>query len=343
MLGNPGPQQVAAWCRSLGDSLEAGVDLLRALERARGRGPAALRAVSGRLRDRIGAGADFSAAIGPEEHRLPGVVVAMTSVAARTGHLPEVLKELAGYLEFQHRLRQRFLAQIAWPLFQLVAAILVIALVIYLLGVIGQAQGGQGMDLLGLGLQGAGGAAIWLSLWFAAAAGSVGAYQLARRGLRGSLLVDSLLLRVPVVGAALRTLSLSRLCFALHLTLDSSLSVLEAVPLSLAATGNGVFQSLGPRMVRVLRAGQKLSQVFGKHSLFPEQFLDALAAGEESGRIPESMRRLSRQYDDQVAIHLAALNRAAGILVWCFVAGVILFFVLRLWMNYVALLNELSI
>lgn len=332
---------LADWCRMVSSSLKAGLTLMKALESTSKRGQSSIQQVSGRLLTHLQAGDSFADALRAEEKSFPPLFLALSDVATQTGHLPEVLRELESYFRFQLKLKKKFLAQISWPAIQLVLAIFIIALVIYILGLI-EGSRGSTIDILGLGLKGGWGALVWLTFCFGSL-GSLGlVYWAAKNVFSKAEWVDGLLLRVPALGRCLRSLALSRLCFSLHLTLGAGLSPLKAVPLSLAATDNGAFASLAPRMRKSLRKGASLTEIFEREPYFPPEFLDLLGSGEESGTVPEVMDRLAERYQEQSEIELQLLNTALGWVVWCSVAAMIIFFIFRIFSNYVRLLNEVG-
>src|SRR5439155_12034136 len=122
-----------------------------------------------------------------------------------TGMLPEVFRELEKYYLFQDRLRKQFLAQIAWPAFQLFAAILVITGLIWILGIITEVNpGSKGFDPIGLGT-GAGPAMGFFCSAFGLLGAVLALYVVGKRLLRQGLL-DGFLLRVPVLGPCLEAL-----------------------------------------------------------------------------------------------------------------------------------------
>ncbi len=49
--------------------------------------------------------------------------------------------------------------------------------------------------------------------------------------------------------------------------------------------------------------------------VFPARIIDAIAVGERSGRLPETMELLSDQYEDEARAALTVLTRIAGIVV----------------------------
>ncbi len=146
-------------------------------------------------------------------------------------------------------------------------AILVIALVIYLIGMLG------GADILGLGLLGARGAMIWIGGWALLFAALWGGYLLARTKFGQASRIDAILLRVPVLGNVIRSLALARMTLGLELTLDSGMSLKQAIPLSLTASDNALFADQAKPILSDIKGGSSLTDAFRARGVFPMNFL----------------------------------------------------------------------
>ncbi|MBC8115607.1 MAG: type II secretion system F family protein, partial [Candidatus Saccharimonas sp.] len=161
---------LATFCRSLGTMLHSGVNILKAFQVAgvQSLNPT-LRFASKEIVDEIRKGGNVSAAMRNHAEHFPELMIDLIGVAEQTGSLPEVLASLADHYDNLLRLRRTFLGAIAWPVFQLLAAVFIVAGLIAILGWIATGQGGQPTDVLGLGLTGTTGALIWLGGCFGTA------------------------------------------------------------------------------------------------------------------------------------------------------------------------------
>lgn len=330
--------EVADLCRTLGSSLHAGLPVPKSLQMAAKGGRPRMAGVCNRMLEKIKDGDDLAGAFKSQSEVLPPLLIAMMSVATKTGNVPEVLRELEKFYRFMIRLRRQFYAQITWPILQLLAAIFIIAFVIYIIGAI--APKGNS-DVLGIGLSGSSGALTWIFCWFGFFGILGGLYYYLRQVLKRSDQVDGLLLRIPVLGGCLRTLALARSTFAMHMTLDSGLSVYKAIPLFLEASENGAFIATGPAIAKALKKGSTLDDAFREHPIYPDVFLEVVHTGVETGSVPEAMKKLSEQYREKSELELQVLNTAAGWVVWFIVAAIIIFFIFRIVMTaYIGPMNE---
>jgi type IV pilus assembly protein PilC len=330
------------WCRALGMPMRAGLTAKESFRLAAKKADPVVRDLCERVSVRLDDGDDLPTAFKSLPYRVPPLFHAMAAVGNKTGKFPEILRELEEYYRFQLQLKREFLQRITWPVIQLVAAICIVAFMIFLLGTLAAGPTGKpAFDALGLGLYGTTGAMIWLMGWGFFFAGLFIMYRLSRGvwGLGGK--VDAFLLRVPVLGPCLHTLAMARLCMAMGMTMDSPLSVRKTVPLSLEATDNGAFIATAQPIVEAIHdRNRDFAEAFTEQKIYPDEFLQVLNAAEQSGAIPEEMSRLGNVYNEQAKFRLAMLNQALGWVVWGGVATMIIFLIFRMALNYIGILND---
>eukprot|EP00456_Euglypha_rotunda_P087057 TRINITY_DN884_c0_g1_i11.p1 TRINITY_DN884_c0_g1~~TRINITY_DN884_c0_g1_i11.p1 ORF type:complete len:323 (-),score=108.76 TRINITY_DN884_c0_g1_i11:33-1001(-) len=252
----------------------------------------------------------------------PELMIDLVDVGEQTGSLPEVLLSLAEHYDNLVRLRKTFLGAIAWPVFQLLAAIFIVAGLILLLGILGSSKPGESTDILGLGLSGPKGAIIWLAGCFGTAFALFIGYQMLTKGLKGQTFVHSLLLKIPVVGGCLRSFAIARFSWAFALTQQSGMSIEPSLEASLKATGNGAFIASIPQTVAMIAAGEDFATTLQLTGLYPRDYLEMVRVGETTGTVPEALQRISPQLEEQARRSLSALTLALAWLVWAMVAEI---------------------
>jgi type IV pilus assembly protein PilC len=142
------------------------------------------------------------------------------------------------------------------------------------------------------------------------------------------------------VGAPVQTLALARLAWSLHLTGETGMSLLRALPLSLRSTHNAHYTDHTDGILRSVRAGNEISEALAETGAFPRDFLDTLEVGEQSGRLPETMAHLSAQYQEQAQRALAVLTVLLGFAVWGLVALILILLIFRVAMFYVNIITN---
>lgn len=328
-------------CRSLSTMLESGVEVRQAFKLAASKSSdARCRDAFAEITQQISAGHEISVSMREQGGTFPELMIDMIEMSEGTGSLPEVLTHLADHYENNLRLRREFVGSIMWPMFQLIAAVLIIALLIVIFGMVGDNPGGPNLKQLVFGLSGVSGAIIWLSGTFGSVVLLWLGYQISVRLFAAKQILDPLWLRVPVLGTCLRSFAIARFSWAYYLTQQSGMPVDRSLTASLKATNNGAFQNSTPLVCAGIREGEDLSVVLTESGLFPEDYLHMVSVAETSGTVPEMLHRLSPQFEDQARRSLKALTAAVSWLVWLLVATFIVFFIFRFFLWYIGMIND---
>ncbi len=328
------------FCHALSRMLEAGVDIRKALPTAvkTSSDQRLMRSVQ-RVQDRISNGYDLTSSFREFPHQYPPLFLDLLHVGEQTGGLPEVLKVLGDYYEARVVRMREFRSAIAYPAQQLFAAIMVIGLLIYVLGLIGSPPGSDPIDFLGLGLQGTFGAITWFGGTFGSLFALWVGWKLVSRSLSGRQILDPILLRVPAVGTCQRKFAIARFAWCFSLTQGAGMPIRPSLDSSLNATSNGAFIAAIPQIWHDIQSGETLGTALRSSRLFPEEFLHFVDTAEESGTVPEAMHRMSNQFDDEAHRALQWMTILASRALWGIVAMMIIYFIFKLAMVYINLLN----
>jgi type IV pilus assembly protein PilC len=328
--------QLANVCRSLSTSLSAGVPILKAFDLASRKAPGQLGRMLADVVTSLKTGEDVTSSLRAHGEAFPPLMVDMLSVGEQSGALPEVLKSLAQHYENTLRLKRDFIGQMIGPVIRLVAAVHIIALLIYILGMVGDGQ----TDMLGWGLLGTSGVMVWLGGWYIGTVAAIIGYKVITSSLSGKFVLHRLLMAIPVVGGCMRDFAIARFSWAFALTQEAGLPVDESLEASLKATANGVFINAKTQIVGDVMSGETLTSAFDRSGLFPAEYVQIVEVGETSGTVPETLDRLSPQFEDKARRSLRALAEALGWLVWIIVAGFIIFVIFTIALQYIGMIND---
>jgi type IV pilus assembly protein PilC len=300
---------LVTWCRAIRHGHGAGLPLVRVFDLQARNGPSSLREAAARIARKLEAGETLEDALTAEGPNLPELFVSLAVVGEQTGRMPDVFGHLEEYYRLQAQMRREFRAQATWPVFQFVGAVVVIALTIFILGLLST---DSPTAPIGFGLTGTSGAILFLVVVGSVVGGLLLAYKLATATVGKQAGFEAWLLRVPVAGPAFHAAAMSRFCLALRLTLDSALPIAKALRLSLRATDNAAFQAQADRIAKRVGKGEEVAKAIGTNPIFPADFLAALSLGEVSGQIPEVMAKQADFYQEETGRRMKALTRALG-------------------------------
>ena len=333
-------RDLAELCHRLAIETDSGIDIRRTWQRetetARGR----TQPYFENIREAVNRGDSLSTAFARTGTFFPPLFLEMAEVGEQTGTLGRVLKRLEGHYRRQVQAQRLFLGAIAWPMFELAFAIVVVGVLIWVLGIVAQRNNGTPIDILGFGLIGSWGLVVYVTLVGLAGLSVAGVVFAIKRGMLWTRPLQRAIFRLPVVGHALERIALSRLAWALHLTMNVAMDLRRVVPLVLRTTGSEYYIQHTDRIVSDVKRGDPLHVAFSRSGAFPSEFIDAISVAEESGRIVESMERLSNRYEEEAELAVRTLSVAFGWFVGMCVMALIVFLIFRLAGFYLGTINE---
>ncbi len=317
-------KQLTWFCQTLGTMLDAGLPIARALESLKSRSKGPVRRVLERVRDRVDGGATLYEAL-EDTGAFPDLFLRLAKAGEESGNLERIFEELAEYYELQRRLWRGFLTQVTLPVFEYVLAIAVMTLVLFILRGLEMPLGNPWVVLVaGYGIP----------------AAAIGSYFLIVRPLGATRVAHELLLMVPVAGGIARSLALHRFSLVMQLTLEAGVQVTEAVRQAAESTGNQAFAARGGAIAKAIDGGADLTGAMSETGIFPDEYMEVVAAAEESGKLSERFAWLASHHSERAQHRLRLLAGAMAKLVWVLMAIVLVYFILKLWMTRLGTLSR---
>jgi len=323
-----GLKNLGGFSRQLATMLNAGLPIRRALAVVEKSARPPTKGIYQRVGMAIEQGDSFSQALEREGRAFPPLYIRLVHMGEVVGSLDKVLLRLAEYYDFVRAVWRKLFTRLVYPLIQFWALIGVLSLLAYIRSMILPNGNGSPRDAL-----------IILCTGIAIFFGPILAYFALTRSLSGLRVTHEFLLRVPVVGNVFRTLAVARFCWSMELMTDSGVNIFNAIQWSMDATANGAFEGRTPAIVQRIKDGLPLSKSLELSGLFPPECIEMVAVAEESGSMPETFKRLAKNYFEQADTALSALVTALTWLIWASVAAVIVYNIFKLAMVYINALN----
>lgn len=333
--------QLAQLCRRAGTCLRAGLDVRQVWEREAKIGPLGGRARMTNIVERLDEGESVSDSMQAQEGYFPPLVTEMVHAGEQTGHLEQVFLQLADHYDNLIALRRTFLIGLTWPAIQLLMTLGVVGLLIAITGALEPVDlQGRPVDMLGLGLKGASGLIIYVSIvaTFAVAVGTL-IVALSRGWLWTGILMP-VLMRIPVMGRCLMYLAMSRLSWCLSMALDAGMDAVSSIRMALKASQNVYYSSLTQRVEETMLSRCPMHDALRETGRFPEEFLLVLETGELSGMVSETLDRYANDCRNHAKLLLKSQMVIAGVGCALLVAVLIIFLIFRLASFYLGTLND---
>ncbi|MDF1757979.1 MAG: type II secretion system F family protein [Legionellaceae bacterium] len=115
-----------------------------------------------------------------------------------------------------------------------------------------------------------------------------------------TIIVDTFLLKVPIVGNIIQKIILSRFTNALAVTYSSGMTMIESLKLVECLVGNKAYVKAVKILITKISEGEQLQFAMRTTRMFPDFVINMLSVGEESGSLDDMLRYVADYYDKAV-------------------------------------------
>lgn len=326
IFGGISLKTLEGFCRRLSIGMRSGVDLIRVLETEAKVGSSRHRQVVRNMIENLRAGHTLADAFSLEGAYFPTLLVKMVDAGEHAGGLDRTFLYMADYYQDLKKTRSDFLSQIFMPVIQLVIAMMIICLLIFVNGFFKSGSPQEPpLDLTGVGLRGGTGVLIFMSIvmTFCVVIGVI-AFGIWKNWFGCHKTLVPMVRNIPVIGPVFTTTALSRLSMTLSMLLGAGVDARRSVRDALLSTGNFYYISGLGLVLEGVEQGKSFSESLDAPKVLPNDFIQALEVGELSGSDSESLERLAVNYRERAQSALKALAVTAGVLIWMMIAAIII-------------------
>ncbi len=288
------PSEKASLFHELGQLVRTGTPFPKAIEKLARLSSGQARASFTRITGALGRGGTVGESLLAGTPLISALEACVFTASDRAGKLDAGLEQSSKYYAALAAARARIRSQLAYPLFVLHFAMLILPLPVFF-----AEDGGTAPFLRAVGI-GIGG--FWIGVLILAAL----TRALLAAAARGTG-EDRMLRAIPVLGKLRRDFSLSRFCAAYHMQLDAGVNVLASLETSAAASGSAILREAVTGALPAVRSGGQVSSALHETRAFPEPLLRAFSIGEETGELDRELQRIGDSYRDAAMRRLEAL------------------------------------
>jgi type IV pilus assembly protein PilC len=335
-------KRLESFCQRLGMGLRSGVDLLKILEHEE-KGNQRHRQVVEEMKKQIRSGETLVGAMEKSKEYFPPLLLQMVSAGEISGGLDRIFAYMAEYYRELRSARSDFFRKLVKPSIQLLAALAVISGIILLQGFLQSphAPAEEQFDALGLGLKGMDGLMkFWSFVALVALVLAMIVIGIWKNAMNCHRWLIPLVLPIPVIGAVFLNTALARLSMTLSMLLNAGADAILCVKQSFLATGNEYYIAGMDAAIQSVQRGDALAVAFENSGVVPQDFIDGVAVGELSGNETESLERIASEYQRKASESLSRLCTLASVAIVTLTSLLIIFLILRLAMQYVAMLQS---
>ena len=329
--------QRAVWTRQLAGLVGSGLPLERALSALAEEAPTdKQKHLMAAIRAEVNAGSSLGRALGQHPREFPAIDQAVIAAGEQSGHLGQVLEQLASDLEDQQNLRAKLMGAALYPaIVTLVALAIVVFLVTSVVPQVAGVFAGSQRQLPFLTVAMLAVSDVvrhwgWLVLMLAVASGI--ALRLALRQAVFRLRWDAAWLRLPVIGRLSLGYNSARFASTLAMLTSAGVPILKALQAAADTLSNQALRADALDALVRVREGAPLGLALSQHTRFPGLLSMFAKLGEQTGQLPLMLQRSAQQLSAEVQRRALALATVLEPLLIVAMGGIVMLIVLAVLM-----------
>jgi len=342
-------EDLTTFTRQMATLLDAGLPLLRALEvMIRQEKNARFQGVLEQIADQVKSGNSFSDGLAQHPKIFDRLFVNMVRAGEAGGVLDVVLSRLAGFMEKALKTKKKVKAAMVYPIVVVGVAVTIVALLMVV--VVPKFQTIFDDMLEGAALPGPTQVVVGVSNFMREniiltvvilVVGFIGTKFFLRTPF-GSKMFNWLSINIPKVGDLVRKVNIARITRTFGTLLSSGVPILQSITITKDITGNQFYENALNRIHDAVRDGESLAAPMARESVFPNMVTSMVDVGEETGELSEMLNRVADNYDEDVDNAVAGITSIIEPVMIVFLAVVVGFIVIALFLPIVEIIKQLT-
>jgi type IV pilus assembly protein PilC len=117
---------------------------------------------------------------------------------------------------------------------------------------------------------------------------------------QGRYAIDSVLLKLPLIGILLRKIAVARFTRTLGTLISSGVPILEGLDITARTSGNAVVERAITQTRKAVEAGRSLVEPLKETDVFPGMVTQMIGVGEQTGAMDAMLQKIADFYEDEV-------------------------------------------
>lgn len=341
---------VTDFARQLSTLQDAGLPILRSLrilEEQQKSGN--FKRIIGYVADDIEGGSTLSEGMAKYSRAFDRLFVNMVAAGEAGGVLDLILARVADFKEKAVRLKARVKSAMIYPIVVMGAAFLILlGLMTFVIPtfktVLEEMVGGQ-LNIVTRTVLGISG---WIAYKFgwavliAVPIVMIIVLKIIRRFQPGRMVLDSINLRLPVVGQLASKVSITRWTRTMGTLISAGVPILDAINVTRETAGNEVYAKLLGNIHNSIRQGDTFAGPLRQSKTVDLLVSNMVAVGEETGDLDKMLLKVADNYDEQVDVLVGGLMSMLEPIMILVLGGVVMVIVLAVFLPMIQVITSLS-
>jgi type IV pilus assembly protein PilC len=345
--GSVSPKELGVFTRQFSVMIDAGLPLVQCLEilASQQENKAFAKALSG-VRATVEGGSTLANALRQYPKIFDALFCNMVEAGETGGILDTILQRLSSYIEKAVKLKRAVQSALIYPVAVVVIAGGVIFLLLWkVVPIFATLFAGLGVNLplptriviaLSNGI-----ATFALPLIILGIAGFFGLkYYYATPN--GRMLIDSLVLKLPLLGSLMRRIGVARFTRTLGTLITSGVAMLEALEITAHTSGNAVIEKAILEVRKAIEGGRTIVDPLRETGVFPNMVVQMIGVGEQTGALDAMLQKVADFYEDEVDAAVGDLLTAMEPMIILFLGVVVGGVVISMYLPLFTLIGKLA-
>lgn len=299
-------KELAVFTRQFSVMIDAGLPLVQCLEILAGQQENQFfQKVLTSTRASVEGGSTLSAAMRHHPKVFDALFVNMVEAGETGGILDTILQRLATYIEKNVKLQRAVKSAMVYPIGVLSIAGGVIVLLLWkVVPIFATLFAGLGAELplptrVVIAMSNFVGSIFGLLIVVGFVAAIIG-IKVWYGTKEGRFILDSILLKLPVLGMLLRKIAVARFTRTLGTLISSGVPILEGLDITARTAGNAVVERALNKVRQALEEGKSLTEPLKDSQVFPGMVTQMIAVGEQTGAMDAMLSKIADFYEEEV-------------------------------------------
>jgi type IV pilus assembly protein PilC len=341
-------KELAVFTRQFSVMIDAGLPLVQCLEILAGQQEnKTFQKILTGVRGSVEGGATLSTSMKQYEKVFDPLYYNMVEAGETGGILDTILQRLSTYIEKNVKLKRAVKSAMIYPVSVITIAALVITLLLWkVVPIFVTLFNGLDVDLplptrIVIALSNFVGSIYGLMIFFFLI-GAGFAVKFWYGTPKGRYTLDSLLLKLPVIGLVLRKIAVARFTRTLGTLISSGVPILEGLDITARTSGNAVVEKAISETRKAVEAGRSLVEPLKETDVFPGMVTQMIGVGEQTGAMDAMLQKIADFYEDEVDAAVKDMLTAIEPIMIVFLGVVVGGVVISMYMPLFSLIGKLS-
>jgi len=272
-------------------------------------------------------GSTLADALGKHPRVFDALFVNLVAAGEVGGILDTILQRLAAYIEKAEKLKSQIKGAMTYPAVVIgIALIVIVVIMIFVIPVFEDMFAGFGKALPGPTQLVIAMSDFTKGNWYFMFGGSIAFVWIFKRYGRtssGRRNIDSVLLKLPVLGELIRKVAVARFTRTLGTMISSGVPILDALEITARTAGNVIVEEVVRDARGSIAEGQTVAEPLSESGLFPGMVTQMISVGESTGALDAMLEKIADFYDDEVDTAVSAMTSMLEPLLMLFLGGAV--------------------